>query len=162
MATKTDTIAQLYDQLLNRTTFSLFLLSIALGVDCAEYFLAEDMHDTLKWIRRGFTLVILVSLGPVMLRGMKLKVFNRSICLEPEGFLQNIYQKACTHGFTFLILLLVGLQAYLGPETQELPTEFYIKLVLGASLLVVSASFFIQTRVDDELEDDLDDVEHDA
>lgn len=159
MVKTSESTAQLYDQLLNRTTFALFVLALAIGIDCSHYFLADDWQEPLRWIRRGFTLIILVSIVPIMLKLAMRKAFKTGLCGEPESFLVQTYQRACTHGFTFIMLLLVGLQAYLGPETQGLPTEFYIKAVLGLTLLVVSISFFIQTRVDDDVDEDFADME---
>ena len=152
-----ESAAQFYDRFLGRTTFGLFLLAVALVIDCIGYFVEPEVNELLRYGRRALSVIIVVIVAPSVFRLLQLRLKDKTACREPESFMVEIYKKASMHGFTFIALTLVALQAYLGSGDSTLPAQFYIKAILGATLMVTSISFYLQTRVDDE-DDDFDDA----
>lgn len=155
-----ESAAQFYDRFLGRTTFGLFLLAFALVIDCIGYFVEPGTQDLLRYGRRALSVIIVLAIGPVVLKLLWMRWKDKSSCREPESFVVEIYKKASMHGFTFIALTLVALQGYLGTVESPLPAQFFIKAILAATLMVTSISFYLQMRVeeeDDDFEDTFDD-----
>lgn len=155
----TESHAQLYDRFLNRVAIGLFIVAISLGVDCLRYVLEFEAHETLRYVRRGMTILLFIAVLPTFLKVMRLRFKNRAACREPESFIVDIYKNACVHGFTVAMLMLLGAQVIVGPNTNVLPTEFFIKAILGAGFLAVAISFFVQQRGSDGDDSDYDNME---
>lgn len=150
-----ESTAQFYDRLVGRTTFGLFLLSLAILIDCIGYFVEPATADMLWYGRKALTVAIVFVVAPNVFKLVMLRLKDKAACREPESFIVQVYQKASTHGFTFVMLTLVVLHGVFVNIEPTLPVQFFIKALLSATLMVTSISFYLQTRVDDE-DDDFD------
>ncbi len=137
-------VAQFYDRFLGRVAIGLFLVAMGLGIDGLGYFVEPDVAAMLKYGRTGLSVVLMILVLPVFLKLLFLRFNNKEACQEPESFVTEVYKHASVHGFSVVMLMLIAFQVVLGPESDALPTEFYIKSILATGFLAVSISFFIQ------------------
>ncbi|WP_262694266.1 hypothetical protein [Kordiimonas aquimaris] len=151
--------AQLYDKFLNRIALGLLIVAFSLGVDCMRYFVELEVGEALRYVRRGMTVLLFIVVLPTFIKVMMLRFKNRTACQEPESFIVDIYKNASVHGFTATMLMLLTAQVIVGPDVGVLPTEFFIKVILGGGFLAVAISFFVQQRGSDDDESECDNIE---
>ena len=71
---------------------------------------------------------------------------------EPEGFVIEMFDKATGKSFQFTFLFLIALEFVSGNYLTDLPTEFFIKLIISVTLAIFSLSFFFLNRAGGDLE----------
>lgn len=156
MAKEKESAAQFYDRHMQRMAISMFLLAILFGISAVKFWIEGEIYQLLGRVQLvGAALVILILL-PTFLKKMRMRGVWKSACAQGDGFILAAFKKAASNAFsatfiTLLIALKVS-ESYLA----NLPTSFFISVVLFVSLGVCSVSFLFAIR---EPKEDFDDFE---
>jgi hypothetical protein len=147
-----------YERFLYRNATALLVLALLYGVESFRYFWGLELNAIYFVVRKilGFGIVILLL--PSVIRVVYQRWKNRGGCASYEDdFLLNTYKNACVHGFTFLVIVLIAIQATAVPYLNEVPLQVLVKTVLSLTFIILSLAFFYQLRDTDGEADDIDD-----
>ena len=130
------------DRMMQRIALGVFLIAIAYAISASKFFVNEKTADILDISSQVLGVIIIVLVLPAFLKLVNMKRKNREACSEPEGFVTEVFDKATGKSFQFTFLFLIALEFVSGNYLTNLPTEFFIKLIISVTLAIFSLSFF--------------------
>jgi hypothetical protein len=150
----TESMAQFADRFLLRTAIGVLLVAIAYAAGAAMYLVGDEIADYLDKLQLLLAVAAVVIILPGFIKYARLRAAGQCRAGEPEGFVAEVFNKACVKAFSLTFVFLIILEPLSKKYLTELPTNFFINLTLCLSLGVFSLTFFFLNREDD---DDLED-----
>ena len=150
--------AQFIDKFLHRTAIGTLLMTCAYAVSSAMYLVSEELVATLDVVELLLALSAVVVVLPVFIQYVRLRYRQQCSHAESDGYMAEVLKKACMKAFSLTFVFLILLEPTTEKYLTELPTDFFINVILAFSLGVFSLTFLALIQSDgDELEDDFDD-----
>lgn len=149
---KTVSVPEQIDRMMQRIALGVFLVAIAYAISASKFFVNEKTANILDISSQVLGVIIIVLVLPAFLKFVIMKRKNREACSEPEGFVIEMFDKATGKSFQFTFLFLIALEFVSGNYLTNLPTEFFIKLIISVTLAIFSLSFFFLNRAGGDLE----------
>ncbi len=156
------TPAQVVDTFMQRSAIGLLLIALKFAVTAGAHFLpevAEDVVDiTALLLSIAAVFVILPSCGRY-LAGRKA---DRTCFANVESYLAEMFREAAMRAFSATFVLLIGLHIVTDLASPDLPTVFFLDLIIAVMTGAAAISYFILVRGDQDDADDELDSETDA
>ena len=149
-----ESTAQFVDKFLHRTALGTLLMTCAYAVSSAMYLVSEDVMATLDMVGLLLKLSAVVVILPVFIKRLRLRSRQQCNQSESDGYMAEVLKKACVKAFSFTFVFLVLLEPTTKKYLTELPTDFFINVILAFSLGVFSLTFFALIRSDDDEHED--------
>ena len=147
---------QIYERFLQITALGTFILGIIFGLETTAYLVSDRLGEVLHEAADMLAILVVVIVLPFFLHFLWYRFSKSAACSRPEGFVIEMYKKASVNTFTFLFLLLIGLNNAEGRLLSHLPPAFFLDLILAAALIFFSGAFFLSLRAPDGDADDFD------
>ncbi|MDX1571284.1 MAG: hypothetical protein R3200_12440 [Xanthomonadales bacterium] len=155
MFNKSESMPQFIDRFLTRTALGVLLMSFAYGAGAATYLVDDPLHDWLETAQLLLSLGAVAAVLPVFVKLFRLRHGVARVDCGPEGFIAGAFRKAGSHAFTFAFIVLILFEPLSKRWLTDLPTAFFINVLLCLILGVFSGGFFLLSR-DDAPEDEFD------
>lgn len=156
LATKQESMAQFVDRFLQLITLGVFVLAFSYAVGVAKYFAPHEMLVTLDMVKTGLAFLGSATILPPFIKFVRMKKKCGSSFAEPNGYIVEVYRKACEYAFAFTFVLLILLEPIAVGFLTDIPAALYIHVTLTVSLLSLSLSFFFMSRGGDGPDDDFE------
>ena len=152
-----ESTAQFVDKFLHRTAIGVLLMAFAYVTSSAMYLVSEEVAATLDVVELLLALLAVAAVLPVFIKYVRLRSNRQCDQSESDGYMADVLKKACVKAFSFTFVFLIILEPTSEKYLTELPTDFFINVILAFTLGVFSLTFFSLIRSDhDEFEDDFD------
>lgn len=138
-------LPQLTDTLLTRTAAGLLLLGLAHAVAVADAWLGAGAPGWLRYVSLALSAGIVVLVLPVVVRFVAARRTGACDVSECDGYLSEVFRRACVFAFTTLFILLVALEAVAGHLPGSMGTGVVLNLLLTVTVWVLAGSFFFQS-----------------
>ena len=149
--------AEALDRFLQRLAIGVFLLGISFALSAANFVASEEVLDIIRPIRKVFGLAVIVIVLPPLLKAFKFKGHVLQKCYEPEGYVVEMFKRACVMAFSLTFVTLIIIERITDAGLIDLPTPFFLRIALSISLDVFALTFFMSTLASDDDEDELED-----
>lgn len=143
-------MAQLADQILQRTALGVFLMAIAFAIGAGMHVVSDDTAALLDKIQLVFVVTAVIAILPTFYRYVRLRTKGECEFDETESYIGNVFNKAGVRAFgaSFMMLAIAG---PIGRKRlPDLSPEFFDYVVLAVSLAVFSITFFASIERDEE------------
>ena len=134
--------------------FGLFAVLAGGYAASAGIFLAnEPVAEVLDYLDLALALMAVAIVLPPFIQLMRLRRSEEWACANTEGFVGEVFRTACVRTFTFMFVLLILAEPLSDRFLLHLPTNFFINVILAATLAMFSLSFLLLNRDDDDEEE---------
>lgn len=140
-----------------------FLFSLLYLSSAGQFLVSESVASTMEIGEKVLALAAIAVVLPILLwKFRNLSATEKQAYKNPEGFVTEVFKKACTVSWAWTFVFLVALKMISRRAFADFPPEFYIQLILGVMLGIFSLAFFLKSRVlgDDGSSDDYGDDDH--
>ncbi|MEM9386459.1 MAG: hypothetical protein AAGA68_15490 [Pseudomonadota bacterium] len=138
-------LAQLADTLLMRTTLGLVLLGTGHALTVAAVWFGPEAQESFRWVRLTLAGCILLLVLPAVLRfavARRRTACSRASC---DGYLLDVFRRACVAAFTTTFLVLVALEIAVNQLPPSVDSHVILNALLTVTLWMLAGSFFAQT-----------------
>ena len=138
---------------------AMLLMSFAYVSSAAEYIVSEQTGYILDKFEMGIAIIVMLIILPKFLLSVgKLSKGQRRSCFEAEGYVAHMFKRACAKAFEFTFIVLIAMDVISGKYLTDLPSDFFIKIVLAISMAIFALTFFYFNRGENEDEFDEESV----
>ncbi|MCK4862184.1 MAG: hypothetical protein KAS85_09765 [Rhodobacteraceae bacterium] len=136
------------DLYLNIIPFGMFMVSIAYAGEAINIYTDDRWESVFEIFQSFFAITILVigipaTIYNAYLELQKRKQNPRPTSLMEAGFMQTQYNTSAVRSFSFVFILLLIVEQ-MGPRLlPEMPTKFWLEVVISATLMFFSISFWV-------------------
>ena len=146
---KKASVAEQIDKMMQRTALGIFLVAISYAIQTAKFFVTEETGDVLNIIARVLGVIIIILILPGVVKFFNMRRKNRKAGREPDGFVNEMFNKATGKAFQFTFLFLIFFEILSKYYLTHLPGEFFIKVIVSVTLAIFSITFFFLNRAGD-------------
>ena len=136
------------DLYLNIIPFGMFMVSLAYAGEAINIYTDNRWEAVFEIYQTFFAIVIMLvgipaTIYNVILELKKRKQRPRPSSVVEAGFVQTQYNTSAVRAFSFVFILLLAVEQF-GPRLlPEMPAEFWIDVVISATLMFFSISFWV-------------------
>jgi len=136
------------DFYLNIIPFGMFMVSISYAGEAINIYTEDRWEYIFEFFQTFFAITILVVGIPATIYNAYLELRKRKQPPRPTslieaGFMQTMYNTSAVRSFSFVFILLLIVEQ-LGPRLlPEMPTKFWLEVVISATLMFFSISFWV-------------------
>ncbi len=136
------------DLYLNIIPFGMFMVSIAYAGEAINIYTDDRWESVFEVFQSFFAVTILVVGIPATIYNAYLEIRKRKQNPRPPslieaGFMQTQYNTSAVRSFSFVFILLLFVEQ-MGPRLlPEMPTKFWLEVVISATLMFFSMSFWM-------------------
>ncbi len=141
-------LAQAADNLLSRTALGVLLLAVANAGSALAFFVGDDASLLLDRARLALAVVMVAIVLPPVLRFARLRRQCVAQLSECDSYLSQVFSQASVFAFSVTFVLTVALEATADKFFADLPTAFFLNVILAVSLFVLGGAFFYRIRRD--------------
>ncbi len=147
------------DLYLNIIPFGMFMVSIAYAGEAINIYTEDRWESVLEIFQAFFAITIIVigipaTIYNAILEFRKRKQSPRPTSLIEAGFMQTQYNTSAVRTFSFMFILLLIVEQ-LGPRLlPDMSAKFWLEVVISASLMFFSISFWLDTVKSNSNDDD--------
>ncbi len=157
---KPEPIAEVLDKFMHAVAIALLLFSLKFATSAAMHFADGSLLNILDWTEIVLTGLAVIILIPAGFRFKLLKYKPEHRFFEPNGYVIDIFRRSFEKGFSITFLMLVILDVATKRHFTEIPTAFFIEIILVVMLGSFGIAFFLLShRADTDLFDDGEGVE---
>jgi hypothetical protein len=135
------------DLYLNIIPFGMFMISIAYAGEAINIYTDDRWESVFEIFQRFFAITILVVGIPATIYNAFLEIRKRRQTPRPTsvieaGFMQTQYNTSAVRSFSFVFIFLLAAEQ-LGPRIlPDMPAKFWLEVVISATLMFFSISFW--------------------
>ncbi|MGE4612613.1 MAG: hypothetical protein AAED33_14700 [Paracoccaceae bacterium] len=135
------------DLYLNIIPFGMFMISIAYAGEAINIYTDDRWESVFEIFQRFFAITILVAGIPATIYNAFLEIRKRRQTPRPTsvieaGFMQTQYNTSAVRSFSFVFIFLLAAEQ-LGPRIlPDMPAKFWLEVVISATLMFFSISFW--------------------
>lgn len=139
--------ADFSDHYLNIIPFGMAMVSIAYAGEAINIYTDDRWEYIFEFFQAFFAITILVVGIPATIYNAFLEIRKRRQNPRPTsaveaGFMQTQYNTSAVRSFSFVFILLLAVEQF-GPRiSPDMPAEFWIDVVIAATLMFFSISFW--------------------
>ena len=149
-----ESIPQFQDRFLQRTAVGVLCLAGGYAASAGQFLVGEGPAQVLDVLDLAFALAAVAMVLPPFVKLLRLRRSDEWACANTEGFVGEVFRTACVRTFTLMFVLLVLAEPLSDRFLLQLPTNFFINVILAVTLAMFSLSFLLLNRDDDEDEED--------
>lgn len=135
------------DLYLNIIPFGMFMISIAYAGEAINIYTDDRWESVFEIFQRFFAITILVVGIPATIYNAFLEIRKRRQTPRPTSvieaeFMQTQYNTSAVRSFSFVFIFLLAAEQ-LGPRIlPDMPAKFWLEVVISATLMFFSISFW--------------------
>jgi len=140
--------ADFSDHYLNIIPFGMFMVSVSYAGEAINIYTDDRWEYIFEFFQTFFAITILVVGIPATIYNAVLEIRKRrqnpqQTRLIEAGFMQTQYNTSAVRSFSFVFILLLAVEQF-GPRLlPEMPTKFWLEVVISATLMFFSISFWV-------------------
>jgi hypothetical protein len=119
---------------------------------------AEPVAVYLDRIQLAIGLAVLVVVPPVFIKYTRHRARLKASCPQPDGFMAEAFSLAARKSFSLTFVFMTVLQIVTKRYFTDLPTEFFINVIMAFSPGIFSLTSFAQVRGINADDDDFDEA----
>lgn len=153
-----DSPARVAETMMQRSAIAMGMVTMAYALSVTMQLVDGPVVRYLDWIQMALGLGVLVVVLPTFIKYSRLKTRLKDTCREADSFMANAFNQAARKAFSLTFVFMVVLQMLTRRHFTDLPTDFFINVILTFSLGVFSLTFFFLVRDNHDENDDFEQV----
>ncbi len=147
---------QFSDRFLTRSAYAMLLVAVGYSAEAAEPYVSEPVVQVLDYVSMATSAAIFILLLPLFATYLK---HCRGKGSDFEGFVSEIFKKACIRAFEVTFIFLLILDVLSRSVLEHIPAKTFLQVAVAVCVASMGLTFWVlnrQARGDGIDEDDFD------